>query len=251
MGKSELIKKCLNHCPLCKEDITWNISGFRKKDVMRCPACKAEWKFRWIADEVLWMGLKHVGSSDLGKKYDLKIFLIDDKVWRENKYQLSEFWSTYREIKQKDEKRFIELDKEEITNYLVTYMGGDKNLLKTFIILQVGTLRVTKENMTFVGSVGKGLPLYVKALANPLLEIPLRNIDLNNFKLATHFTDDMSSETDSGPFLIIPYMDNKGIIQKPLFRLELALFNDRSKGRLNMFYKKLYLAILKAKKQDT
>jgi len=117
-------------------------------------------------------------------------------------------------------------------------------------MLQVGTLRVTKENMTFVGSVGKGLSSYVKALENPLLEIPLKNIDLNNFKLATHFTDDISSETDSGPFLIIPYMDNKGITQKPLFRLELAIFNDRSKGKLNMFYKKLGLAILKAKKPE-
>jgi len=250
MGKSDLIKKCLNLCPLCKEDITWNISGFMNKDVMRCPACHAEWKFRWITKDVLCMGLKQAGFSDFVKTYDLRVLLIGDKIWGENKYQLSTFWSTYKELKEADEKRIRELDREEITNYLASYLGGDTNLFKSFVWQQVGTLRVTKDNMAFVGSVGNGTPSYVTSVETPLLEIPLRTIDLTHFRLTTPHTQPSSSSTDSAEVLIIPYVDKAGIHQQPLFRLELALTNDNSQTKLNQFYKTLYISILNTRKQD-
>ena len=250
MGKSELIKKCLNLCPICKEDVKWNLSGFRTKDVMRCPACQAEWKFRWITKDVLYMGLKQIGLSDFAKKYDLSILLIGDKVWTESKYQLSNFWLTYKEHKETDEKRILELDKEEITKYLASYIGGDTNFFKPFILRQVGILRVTKEDIAFVGSIGKCAPSYVTAVQTPLLEISLKNIDLTNFRLTSHLTETSSSITDSDAFLIIPYLDIKSIRQQPLFRLERVLYNDKSQTRLNRFYKMLYLTILETRKQD-
>ncbi len=250
MGKSELIKKCLNLCPLCKEDIAWNISGFMTKDVMRCPTCQAEWKFRWITKDVLYMGLKQIGVSDFSKKYDLSILLIGDKVWAESKYRLSNFWLTYKEHTEADEKRILELDREEITKYLVSYIGGDTNLFKPFILRQVGILRVTKENLAFVGSIGKGTPSYLTAVQTPLLEISLKNIDFSNLRLTTSLTETSSSITDSDAFIIIPYMDAKCIRQQPLFRLERVLYNDKSQTRLNRFYKLLYLAIVETRKQD-
>ncbi|MCK5403079.1 hypothetical protein KAI60_03095 [Candidatus Bathyarchaeota archaeon] len=250
MGKSELIKRLLNLCPICKEDVKWNISGFITKDVMRCPACQAEWKFRWITKDVLYMGLKEVGSSDFAKKYDLNILLIGDKIWEESKYQLSNFWLTYKANKEADEKRILELDKEEITKYLAAYVGGDTNLFKPFVLRQVGTLRVTKENIAFVGSIGKGAPSYVNAVQRPLVEIPLKNIDLTNFRLTSPLTETSSSITDSDPFLIIPYVDTKGIHQQPLFQLERILYNDKSRIKLNQFYKMLNLAILETRREE-
>ncbi len=134
MGKSELIKRFLNLCPICKEDVKWNISGLMNKDMMRCPACQAEWKFRWITKDVLYMDLKQVGFSGFAKKYDLNILLISDKAWEESKYQLSNFWLTYKEHKEADEKRILKLDQEEITKYLASYVGGDTNLFKPFVL---------------------------------------------------------------------------------------------------------------------
>jgi hypothetical protein len=220
------------------------------KDVMRCPACQAEWKFRWITKDVLCMGLKQIGFSDFAKKYDMRILLIGDKVWDESKYQLSKFWSTYKPLKEADEKRILELDQEEITNYLASYLGGDTHLLKPFILRQVGTLRVTKENIAFVDSVGNGAPSYVTAVETPLIEIPLSTIDLIHFRLITPLTQSSSSSPDSAVVLIIPYVDNTRIHQQPLFQLELALNNDKSQAKLNLFYKRLYLAILETRKQD-
>ena len=149
-----------------------------------------------------------------------------------------------------DEKRILELDKEEITKYLVSYVGGDTNLFKPFILRQVGILRVTKENLAFVGSIGKGTPSYITAVQTPLLEISLKNIDLSNLRLTTSLTETSSSITDSDAFIIIPYMDAKCIRQHPLFRLERVLYNDKSQTRLNRFYKMLYLTILEIRKQD-
>jgi hypothetical protein len=250
MGKTDLLKKSLNLCPLCKEDITWRISGFRNKDVMRCPACHAEWKFRWITQDVLCMGLKQVGFSDFVKKYDLQGLLIGDKRRGENKFQLSTFWSTYKALKEADETRIHEFTQAELTNYLASYLGGDTNLLKSFIFRQVGTLRVTKNDIAFIEAVGNGAPSYVAAVETPLLEIPLRTIDLTHFRLTTPLTHPSSSSTNSTVVLIIPYLDKGGSHQQPLFQLELALTHDNSQAKLNQFYKTLYLAILHTRQPE-
>ena len=250
MGKSDSLKKYLNHCPLCKEDISWIISGFMNKDVMRCPACHAAWKYRWITKDILCMGLKEVGTSHFVKKYDLTALLIDDKNWAESNFQLSTFWTTYKEQKEADEKRILELKKEEIATYLASYLGGDTSCPKPFVFRQVGTLRVTKDKIAFIGSISKGAPSYLKAVQNPLLEILLTKIDLTNFKLTTPLTNPSGSLTPFSVVLIIPYVDDTGIQQHPLFHLELGLAKDQSQKRLNQFYKSLYKTILKTRKQN-
>jgi hypothetical protein len=45
-------------------------------------------------------------------------------------------------------------------------------------------------------------------------------------------------------------VDDTGIQQQPLIRLELELTKDKSQKRLNQFYKSLYIAILKTRIQN-